>query len=490
MEQEEPNRLAALETVISELDRVYPDGGYDAEVWKHENGPPDFVTSRNQRQTQFTAVARGALEELAYAWTKEVPRFAIRMAQKELHDLIRQAVADLHADRLFGHGTAADLKLLDDAVNRLLGNAKTDYVHSFPAITLGMEVECPFIIGPVSIMTRTQWLDATDFSEYAKDTYLGGDEANRQWKECVLEALAKPLEAAKEGEPLPGLAAAMYEPLRTAGSLLRVALSGYEISLSQKAARQICKTALDGISLILGRDDRWVHEQSRGTEVRLSDNPLFHKQSLADDRMPPVDRHTIIESDGFLHLPGYGLSQRFHLFKPGQVRRALEVDNMRPKVDGLANILNALVSPAEHPHPRLAMRWAMALEWLAEGEREVGEAMALAKMGTSLDVLIEGGKFVGILNAISHLTGWQEGTLFKIGPTKRTLRWLVKEIYDNGRSKILHGNVFDRLQSFANTRTAAASLARLALVESAVRLNRYDGDDSSKAFRTMPMLQQ
>lgn len=469
MSAEEMSRKHALTKVVAELDRLYPQGRYDSTVTRSEEGIPDFVTARSGYERQFTREARLALQALASAWTKEVPKLAIRVAHAELISLLRQAVADLHAEGVLDDDGAANLKRLDEAVKHILENIRTDFTHSFPAWTLGMEFEGPFIVGPVTVMTRDQWLDAVDFSDYAKGNYLGGDPRNHEWKDTLLQALSRPTEVVQEGEaPLPGLAALMYGPLRSAPSLLRLSLSGYEKSLSKKAARQVCKTALDGLSLMLGGKD------------------LFHKQTLADDRMPPIDHHTLIESNGFLCLPGFGLNKRFRGIDVKVIKDELGKDDMQQMLDALAHILNSLVSPALHRHPQLAMRWAMALDWLAEGEREAGEAIALAKIGTSLDVLTEGGKFGGILDLLTHLTNWKEDDTFKIGPNSRTLRWLVKELYDNGRSRILHGNVFDRLQSFEDMRIVGALLGRVALIECALRLKHYTGEDSPKAFRTIP----
>lgn len=247
-------------------------------------------------------------------------------------------------------------------------------------------------------------------------------------------------------------------------------MSGYERSLSIKAARHISKTALDGLSLIMGGGS------------------VFHQQTLIDERMPPVERHTLIESQGYLWMPGFGLNQQILTLSGRDAKALLHDEKRRPMREALAHILEGL-SPTPsrpHPHPQLAMRWAIALDWLAEGEREINEAIALTKIGTSLDVLTEGGKFGGILDMLTHLTGWKEDTEFRVGANHRDLRSLVKELYDHGRSKILHGNVVDRLRSYAEIRKVGAMLARIALIECALRLKHYTDADTSKAFRNMP----
>ncbi|WP_431819441.1 hypothetical protein [Burkholderia sp. F1] len=469
MTSRELTRREALGQLVAELDRVYPQGSYDGDALQNEKGMPDFVTARNGRERQFTRVATRALQALVLAWQKEVPRLAVTLDSAALQTLLQQSVADLHADGQFGNDVAANLACVEQTFERTLAKTETSFTHAFPARTLGMEVDEPYVLGPVTFMTRDQWIEAVEFSDRAKEQYLGGSRDNEQWKPRLRAALSQAKRAVPvDAEPLPGLAAALYGPLSACRSLLRVSLSGYEQSLSVKAARHISKTALDGLSLMLGGRD------------------LFHQQVLVDERMPPVGHYTLLESNGYLRLPGMGLNKQIPILSGRQVKGDLSKASLRPLLDALAHVLDGLVSPSTHSHPLLAMRWAVALDWLAESEREYNEAIALTKIGTSLDVLTEGGRFGGILDMLTHLTGWKEETAFPVGPYTRDLRWLVKELYDHGRSKILHGNVFDRLQSFAEMRRSGAMLARYALIECALRLKSYTGADTSKAFRDIP----
>lgn len=63
---------------------------------------------------------------------------------------------------------AENLQALDRTVRQTLQRTATEFTHSFPAWTLGMEFAEPFVIGPVTIMTRGQWIDAVEFSDNAK----------------------------------------------------------------------------------------------------------------------------------------------------------------------------------------------------------------------------------------------------------------------------------------------------------------------------------
>lgn len=86
---------------------------------------------------------------------------------------------------------------------------------------------------------------------------------------------------------------------------------------------------------------------------------------------------------------------------------------------------------------------------------------------------------------VVHLTGISESTQVVGGMKPRTLKQLVEDIYEHGRSQILHGNHYDRLKSFAIERQHATYLGRIALIQAAVKLQQYSGPDKDQAFQTI-----
>jgi hypothetical protein len=149
-------------------------------------------------------------------------------------------------------------------------------------------------------------------------------------------------------------------------------------------------------------------------------------------------------------------------------------------------VIESLASFKPHKHQGLINRWATALDWFAEGSREKNDAIAVAKIATALDVLACVGKFGGILSMLENLFSITDNTQVIGGESPKTLRQLVKKIYDDGRSKILHGSYANRLESYAELRVPAEYVTRIALLESVIRLKSYNGDDKNTAFRDMP----
>lgn len=262
-----------------------------------------------------------------------------------------------------------------------------------------------------------------DFSDEAKPHFRGEPEANACWKELLREVIADP----KLPDP-PGLAGEVIDAVRTCPAVLRVEIRGLERHLSRKLGELICKAALDAVSVLLGQ------------------RQAFMQQALHVERLPPIGISTLTESDGHLWHTGHSWTDRVQSL--ARDMRTLEfLKDHLTELGAMAHAVGGLRDPA-HPHPQLASRWATALDWYAEGMRERNDAIALAKIGTCLDVLASGGKLAGILKLLTNLLDVQEDAGFTRGTKKTTLREVVKDIYNSGRSQILHGTRHNRMESF------------------------------------------
>lgn len=453
--------LADLIALIDELDHVHQ----GIAPWSAENGIPEFVTAENGLQRYFTRRAREALWQFSRTLHENRSPNLPKIELDDYVKIVRQAVADMHAAEGFSGFDENDkgdlVSRLKSLIEERVASISNEYTHYFSAWTLGMESSAPYSLGPVTFLNRADWIDSVDFPQQGKDSYLNQAEANNRWKEILKDALQKP----KDDSTIEGLANVVYGAISQCPVLIKVSIRGYELNYSRKLAKLVGKTALDAISLGFGAPE------------------CFLQQALQEERLPPVGSNSLIETKGFLWLPGSSLGKRIPTLHYQRVKQAIA--DMAPILPAFAAILEGLVDPSNHPHPKLANRWATALDWFGEGNRESNDAIALAKLGTCLDVLSNGGKFAGIKDMIVHLAGVSESTRVIEGRRPRTLGQLVRDIYDNGRSKILHGTQYDRLESFSTERQNAAHLARIALIESAVRLKNYSGIDEDKAFRTI-----
>tara|TARA_R110000851_G_scaffold333531_1_gene514916 strand:- start:87320 stop:88696 length:1377 start_codon:yes stop_codon:yes gene_type:complete len=449
----------ALSDLFLELDRTHTAAYYQSDEFRTRRDFLNFATAANGEVRNFYEPARRLLAILTAAIYEQYASFKKHIDEKRFAELVRQVVVDLHASEALA-GAATPLQCLVDELTERVDKASQSFTHSFPAWTCGVEDAGAWTFGPVTFMTWPQWLTRVDFSDQAKASVFLEPEANARWKELLLEAMKD------RNAPAPtGLARLLVGAVTTCPAVLRVEVGGLDKNLSRKLGEIVCKGALDAVSLLIGQRQSFV------------------QQALQVERLPPTGIDSIVESSGYLWLPGTSLTDRIPSLKGASVQQFLQ--DFPSELQAMAHAINGLLD-CSHPHPQLASRWATALDWYAEGQRERSDAIALAKFGTSLDVLASGGKFAGILNLLTNLLGLPENAALTRGTKQSTLRRVVKDIYDSGRSQILHGNRHDRMEAFESDRNAAAYFARLALIEAALRLKGYTGADEAKSFRTMP----
>lgn len=450
------NLKSELENLFEELDKPQ-DGGLtrDGDI-----DIPDFVSADSGEPIYFYRRARqqlGSVVGLAY----ESLGHRKCIAEKEFGLSVRRVVANIQAS-----GRSASVDDRYDEFKRLLREeierARGSFIHSFPAWTFVTLAENEWKMGPVCFMSWKRWLECVDFSDDVKDRAFGTPEANHRWKESILQAL-------EEGsdEPLEGVARYLIRQVRGCPAVLRVEVRDLEFGRSRKLGEIACKAALDGVSLVAGRGSAFV------------------QQALEVERLPPNFIGTLAEHAGCLLLPGSQHTDRVLLPSGAKVKQLLAKASGQLEAMGYA--IRGLLD-ATHRHPNLSQRWVTALDWYAEAQRERSDAIALAKFVVALDVLAGGRESWGILRMVSNLLEVASDTPVRRGFRVTTLKNVVEGIYNQGRSRILHGTVkgMDRIESFTQDRDAADYLGRHALIEAAVRLFSYMGEDRQDGFLTIP----
>ncbi len=431
-----------------------------------EHGFPDFIMPKTGgTQIKFTHNARQYLNKLSLAIFENRPRNSPKIDLKKFNKIARQVVVNMFVEGKFDGDLMGKnktvIKELKTSIEEEINNHTTAFTHYIPAWTLGLESKNRFEFGPVTLFSRNDWLSSVDFPQEAKDD---GDfrekEANNKWKEIVVKCL--------NGDNLQNfplsLANSVYHAIKDCPSLVKVTINGFEKDLSRKFAMIVAKTALDSLSLLFG------------------DDKAFLKQAIYDERLVPFNSYRLMETDGYLWSTAWEFTDRVTLYQ----KSTLDFDTRTETIvlPSFTSILHGLLTPEKHNYPKLTMRWATALNWLAEGCRESNDALAIAKLGASLDVLSCGGKADGISKMVSNLLQTEEDFIV-IKSKGTTLKVLIKQIYDDGRSKILHGIDNDRLKSLETVRANAFTVARDALINAAICLSDYKGTDEDIAFRTM-----
>lgn len=425
---------------------------------------PNFVTTKGGWQMSVSGATENKIKLVSSALLKIGWPDCIKLDMAEHHGLIKKAMVGVYAEFLES-GTSpcairyflpAYLKgVIKPSVAELASTSARDFTCHLPAALTGLERNEPFILGPVAIFKKMDWIDSVDFPAGALN-YLGVD--NSDWRENLKAALVDKTVLLKP------LNTSLFGVLTKSGSMIKVTTSGYGQALSHKLSTIAARTALDSISLISGS------------------HKMFRSLTLYTERRPPILTHSIVETDGFLWHAGAKLSDEINPFLLSLEDLSC---NQKRFLDAVAKILTGLFNVNEGC-PGLCRRWSTALDWHGEACREVSDQIAIAKFGTCLDVLSSGGgKTPVIANMVSNLTKIPlNDNVVKIGEAL-SLYKAISRIYENGRSEILHGNKVDRMSSFEGLRGMAEHFSKITLVSAALAFFNYSGADSEKAFCDM-----
>jgi hypothetical protein len=453
------NQADELKKLIQEMDAVHPNGIVDVDKLDKEV-LPTFETSQSGEQRNFTLKALSILRVLGRDIYKQSNKDEL-LKFDEYYTILKQAIADCHSDGTFDLGSTAmsdDDRLVEfkSLADRKISLLRTNFTHYFAAWTLGVETDGkPYQLGPVTFLTRNDWADSIQISEMLVNAMAGG------WKFDLKGRL--------NGSSGTGIDDQLYDAVKSCPSVLKVQVSGSEITLSKMRARWACKSALDCLAIL------------------FNDAKLHSQFALQEDAIPPIRTYSLTETDNYLWLPGSQLRPRGWSGDSSVPSEITAHGQHLLSACGLA--IGRVLGSNSHGAHSLAQRWCTALAWFGDGCREQNNAVAVAKLATSLDVLACGGKADGILKMAEHLYGVPANRI--IAPeTNSTLRDVVKEIYNYGRSQILHGNHVDPMRPFDTLRSHASTLTRTALRESVLAWSQYLGSDNQKAFRTIPRWQK
>lgn len=459
------NLFDAINEFKNEMDRIH------SPAYNSSNEPGDvftlinFTTTTNGQNRHFSKTALEIINSIANNLYNN--RKGKNLVSKDLYiSFVRQNLADLHADGSLALIDTEEKQTIKDKlkilVEKNVSTRVSKITHHYPAWTLGFEEFSEFKIGPVTIQSKYDWLNSIDFPEHVKKNFAHSPEANKIWKENLIESLKNP----HSKTAIAPLAAPIYSAIERCPALVSVTIDGYESEMSHKLASIIAKTTLDSLSLLLPSPD------------------YFFQQTLRNERLPPIDDSKMSSRDGiFIALPGYSIGKQLPLISPTKAKEAL---SQNPHyIEAIEKILLSMSAPNQSAHPELSNRWATALDWYGEGCRETSDAIAVAKLASSLDVLSCVGVFGGILSMTSHLLKIPENHVVFKGEQDITLKIAIDRIYTSGRSQILHGSQYNRLKSFSETRKFAETIGRSVLINAALKLFSYTGKDSNTAFRDM-----
>ncbi|HDX0879911.1 TPA: hypothetical protein RNS96_000267 [Stenotrophomonas maltophilia] len=443
-----------LGLLIRELHRANC-GDFD---WFSEQDFPNFVAV-GEVQCHFTSAALVSLTKLGRELhrNRDLPRK--RIEQDDLIRMLRVVVAHAFFEGVLIAGEASVMrstkKTLKERLEAEIDKRAGRVTHVFPIATTGFEKAGPLTMGPVELITVRQWIEQVHVNPDPNR-----EELDPAWKQAVLGVGAQVLNRRSEE-----ISETVRYALGNSGAVLRVTVDGFETAFSRKFGRIVAQCCLDILSLL--------HRVPA----------VFKKQGIFDWNSRPLYAPFFYEMDGFLGIDSEpNLPYRLTSSQIVSLRRCF--NDFQGSID---KVVFGLLNQGVVRNPKLCQRWSTALNWYAEGCREPDDAVAVAKIGTALDVLSGGGEEHGILNMLLVLLEKQEDQSVIEGYGESlTLKVVVFRLYkQTGRSGVLHGTHVDRTKSFDELRQIGEIIAGRALLESLRRLGSYEGADEDRAFRTM-----
>ncbi|WP_324172024.1 hypothetical protein [Sulfurimonas sp.] len=424
----------------------------------------NFMTSKSGIQCGFTPKSIALFYKLSETIHINDPDFET-IELNNFIKIVKQCTIDFYTENKLNNFETNQIEVmqkLKQSIKDTTKNQMTIYTHYIPVHTLGFEKIKTLKLGNIHIMNIQTWIDSINIT---------GRECfdNFNWKQYLKDSVNK-IKTETPNEPCDWMIESVFNAIEKAPAMIKITIKGFEKDYSYKLANIIAKTTLDSISLLFNKD-------------------VFYQQILLSERTIPIMTHGIVETDGNLWLPSSSLSSRIPIISPKQSHEELLKKDNQKFLQGISEILYALENPQEAKYPKLSSRWATALDWYAEGIREQNDAIALTKIATSLDVLSNGGKYNGILNMLQTIYGISENDIILKDIKKETsLKEFVKEIYDYGRSQILHGTHYERLKSFKRQREQASIITRTALFGCLFLLADYTEEDLDAGFRELQKL--
>lgn len=447
---------------LTEFSGIQPNGALDALQLPRDGGLPSMLRAANGMEIWFSPRALECVEWLARHLHQESKAESIIRIEEYAY-LVRQVLVDGYCDGRLTDDNPALLADLRSMVATSLEAAQRPLIHSYPAWSVDVGNQA-IQVGPVTIYPLELWLERQQFTPKVSAAFFAAELPEEGWKARFRAYLSGELQP-QHIDPACMLAHAVGDT----SHVVEVAMTPKEIALSRQQARLLAQSALDVIALILDQPKyhrHWVLRDQPSAPESFDDITAF------ESGLWPANAHKRIHRSPFSVAQNRAMLDRYasHLVASGHV-----LDVVRNFDSKAANI-------------GLAQRWFTALLWAAQGAREPNDAMASAKFASSLDILAQANGDHPIVELVSNLLGINADVVVSkptpSAPVGMSLKQVVKRIYGEGRSQVLHGNIVNPMHRHALERNMGGWLARNCL-RTAVLAIPTTSDSEHANFRTL-----
>lgn len=450
----------SIQEIISDIVNMIENPDYDK-----SRSFPDIITTRSGKQITYVGELRYKIELIAIIIKDNLPNSLKNISYKSLYEICRDSICDLYTENILHEGIIKNnrehIKTLKKEIHKRIEESLMKLTHNIPANTCLFPFSESVLIGPVTIYSNLEWVKHIELNKRLIQDLSIKDEDLTTWKEEIIK-LASPLEP---NETKNSIAYSLYEKIKKSNSVLKIEIEYFEFELSVQLAKISAQTALDSFSLIFNNKN------------------VFIQQNLYSRPTPPIRFDILISHDNELTFARSHLTERVPMYNGDDISKLLKEQS--EFINAAGKIINSVINKNPQPHKSLSIRWTTSLNWYSEAQREQDDAIALAKIGISLDVLSGGGEWLGILKMVKNVLKIDDQFIIFEHPEKTALREFISDLYNKGRSQIVHGNHIDKLIPFEEQRKKASLICREILMASAKNLIKYNGNESHDAFVKM-----
>lgn len=440
---------------------------------------PPMISTGRRGHVYTTSEGLSAIAEIAEAWRTVNPKRKARIDADRMRQIGYSefgAMLDENGRRIRTDAVDA-VREYKERLARRLDQVARDVEHYFACRVFERDGLPAFNVGPVRFLQRQDWLQ--HISSRAKGGVAWPDRVSRIWarKRSWLDYLdRKAISREVRRFLLRQKAWPFVNKLRRAHTdldsesvlemvgdcrwIAAVHVVGNELGRSSERAKYGVRLAIDALGLPLSA--------AQASELRGPGEELN-------------SRHTVTLS----LYEGLDLNAGHHmdaprLFTSGE--RAMKYINATSEYREAAGwaIRAVLDSDGTPPLSSLRRRWCDALYWFGEARRSSADFSALVQYGICIDVLAKGGRAHGISEMLSGLFGI--GINDKLMKEGETVRQMVSDIYEKGRSQFGHGGRPALIEDLPVSRATADSVAARALDLYLDRLRLYSGSDEIDGF--------
>lgn len=346
---------------------------------------------------------------------------------------------------------AADLK---EAVDVRVSNhfEENVRVYAFSCSMFEDGVFEPFSIGPVTFSSRQAWLQLSEqnglvdakTAERARQRLAGTD----------LDALTG-AEASYEKS----LFDLILEPRR---NICSVETKSLGVSTSEKRAVETANLAITVLSLFEPSASR------------------FHRSAfLAYDTSPHLKQVMSFTRDRKV-FPGFSRSH----YPPSRLdakKFSAFLRHHKPELNVAGDALSFGVLADNHlPRPKVSHAIRTSLNWFRRGCIDNDDRVAVVFLSASLDALSPKGKLAGITELVCQTLGKKPMESLWIGGPQ--IKTILKAVYDDGRSRLIHGSSDQTNKDWSQLRNYAELIAKWCLLGALIYFAKNPACDELKAL--------